>query len=117
MKLLFDENLSPRLASNLADLFPDSAHVHTCDLGAAGDEQIWEFAKQNGFTIVSKDSDFCDRSGLYGSPPKLIWLRAVNCPTAEIEALLRESATAILAFADSGDASLIIFRTTGKIHG
>lgn len=117
MKLLFDENLSPRLASVLADLFPGSAHVHSCGLGAAEDEQIWEFAKENGFTVVSKDSDFYDRSGLYGSPPKLIWLRAVNCPTAEIEVLLRESAAEIHSFADSSDESLIIFRSMGKGRG
>jgi len=27
MKLLFDENLSPKLVQALADIFPDSVHV------------------------------------------------------------------------------------------
>ena len=66
MKLLFDENLSPRLPRALADLYPDSAHVHECGLGSADDARIWDYAKQNGFTIVSKDSDFQDRSVLHG---------------------------------------------------
>ncbi|MDK2410571.1 MULTISPECIES: DUF5615 family PIN-like protein [Nostocales] len=27
MKLLFDENLSPKLSTRLSDIFPDSLHV------------------------------------------------------------------------------------------
>jgi predicted nuclease of predicted toxin-antitoxin system len=114
MKLLFDENLSPRLPANLNGLFPGSLHVHQCALGSAEDEGIWEFAKANGFTIVSKDSDFHDRSALYGSPPKVIWLRAVNCSTAEIGAVLRKSAAAIQAFDHSGDESLVIVRPSAN---
>ena len=36
MKLLFDENLPPRLAEVLQDQFPGSAHVHSCGLGMRG---------------------------------------------------------------------------------
>ena len=110
MKLPFDENLSPRLSARLADLFPGSSHVDLCKLGSAPDERIWEFARENEFAIVSKDSDFYDSSALYGSPPKVIWLRAANCATAAIEAVLRRSAAEIEAFADSADDSLIIYR-------
>ena len=102
MKLVFDENLSPRLTAKLVDSFSGSTHVDLCELGSAPDESIWEFAKDNEFTIVSKDTDFHDRNALYGSPPKVIWPRAVNCSTAEIEAVLRRSA----------DDSLIIFRSS-----
>lgn len=58
MRLLFDENLSSRLPEVLADVYPGSAHVHYCELGSADDASIWQYAKGNGFTIVSKDSDF-----------------------------------------------------------
>ena len=75
MKLLFDENLSPQLAKSLRDLFPGSLHVADCALGGADDAEIWRFAEENGFIIASKDSDFYDRSALYGSPPGVIWLR------------------------------------------
>jgi predicted nuclease of predicted toxin-antitoxin system len=74
----FDENLSPRLTDLLADVFPGSAHVHACALGSSPDETIWEYAKAKGFTIVSRDSDFQERSILRGSPPKLIWVRTTN---------------------------------------
>ena len=46
-----------------------------------------QYAKDNGYAIVSKDSDFQERSVLRGPPPKIIWLRATNCTSAEIEGL------------------------------
>ena len=55
MKLLFDQNLSPKLVNRLADLFPDSTHVQSAGLDCADDNQIWEHARLNGFAIVSKD--------------------------------------------------------------
>ena len=88
MKLLFDENLPPRLADVLQGEFPESVHVHSCGLGSSEDEAIWEYAKREGFTIVSKDSDFQERSVVRGSPPKVIWLRIPNSSTTEIAAWL-----------------------------
>ena len=79
MKLLFDENLSPKLPRLLDTLFPGSQHVRDCNLKGFPDENIWAFARANGFTIVSKDADFHQRSLLYGQPPKLVWLRLGNC--------------------------------------
>jgi predicted nuclease of predicted toxin-antitoxin system len=67
VKLLFDENLSPQLVDLLADVYPGSLQVHGCGLGRSSDEEIWEYAKTNGFTIVSRDSDFEERSVLRGS--------------------------------------------------
>lgn len=98
MKLLFDQNLSPRLPRLLAELYPDSMHVREVGLREASDATIWEFAKKNGFTIVSKDSDFQQRSLLFGFPPKSIWIRVGNCPVKPIEDLLRNRVDAIRAF-------------------
>ena len=94
MKLLFDENISPRLVAALEDVYPGSAHVHDCGLGSADDLTVWRYAKDNGFTIISKDSDFQERSILLGAPPKVIWLRTPNCTSAEIERALREAEAA-----------------------
>ncbi len=55
MKLLFDENLSHRLVSLLADLFPNSVHVRNIGLKAADDIRVWDFAKVDDLIIVSKD--------------------------------------------------------------
>lgn len=98
MKLLFDQNLSPRLSFALADIYADSVHIREVGLRDADDSAIWEYAQLNGFVIVSKDSDFQQRSLLYGSPPKFIWLRIGNCPTKAIEDLLRKHSVAIHTF-------------------
>ena len=62
MKLLFDENLSPKLPRLLADLFPDSLHVRDVGMKTTGDPLVWDYAKDNGFMIVSKDVDMHDLS-------------------------------------------------------
>jgi predicted nuclease of predicted toxin-antitoxin system len=108
VKLLFDENLSPRLAEALADLYPGSIHVHECGLGSADDSAIWRYARDNTLTVVSKDSDFQDRSVLHGHPPKLIWLRAANCSTGEIETLLRSAAEVIRKFIEEDQESYLV---------
>ena len=89
MKLLFDQNLSPFLASRLADIFPDSAHVLDVGLSMADDDAVWNYARANCFIIVSKDSDFHERSVFSGAPPKVIWIRRGNCSTDAIERLMR----------------------------
>jgi predicted nuclease of predicted toxin-antitoxin system len=67
MRLLLDENLSHRILLEIADLFPGSAHVKTHDLLRTDDEKIWDFAKRNGFAIISKDSDFHQRSLVFAA--------------------------------------------------
>lgn len=56
MKLLLDENLSHRVLSKIADLYPGSSHVKDHNLIQADDEAVWTYAKLNDFIIVSKDS-------------------------------------------------------------
>ena len=95
MKLLFDQNLSPRLPRLLADIYAESVHVREVGLRDAGDFEIWQYAKANGYAIVSKDSDFQQRSLLQGAPPKFVWLRVGNCMVSRTEDLLRRYSAAI----------------------
>ena len=76
MKLLFDQNLSFKLCQTIADLFPESMHVRALGLSEMGDRAIWDYAKANGFAIVSQDADFAEMAALLGFPPKVVWLRA-----------------------------------------
>jgi predicted nuclease of predicted toxin-antitoxin system len=89
MKLLFDQNLSPKLVNRLCDLYPDSNHVYLLGLDRKPDKEVWEHARQEGFLMVTKDADFSDLCMLLGFPPKVIWIRRGNCKTSEIEWLLR----------------------------
>lgn len=107
MKLLFDHNLSPHLVGSLADLFPDSEHVFYLGLDQALDLEIWTFAGQHGYTIVTKDADYSDLSVLYGTPPKVIWLRLGNCTTAQVANLLREHFQGIVVFHEDSEALVL----------
>lgn len=78
MKLLLDENLSRRIVPFLQQSYPESSQVVLLGLQATTDYEIWEFAKSNGYVIVSRDADFLDLSLLKGAPPKLIHLRTLN---------------------------------------
>jgi predicted nuclease of predicted toxin-antitoxin system len=107
VKLLFDENLSPKLVDALDDVFPDSEHVDRVGLGGEIDNVVWEYAKDNCFILVSKDSDFYDKSAFFGHPPKVIWIRRGNCSNRQIQLLLRNKADAIKAFAQNPELSFI----------
>lgn len=98
MKLLLDQNISRKLLKELKDLFPESNHVYLLDLHMASDEKIWNYARDNSFTIVTQDSDFYERSLIYGYPPKVIWLRTGNVSTQNIKDLLRKHHGDILIF-------------------
>ena len=108
MKLLFDENLAPSLVVALADIFPHSAHVARIKLGAASDREVWEFAREHHYTLVSKDSDFHELSLLYGSPPKVVWGRRGNCTTRQIEFILRNQQEGIRSLVDSPESTYLV---------
>ena len=110
MKLLLDENLSPRLVERLNDLYPDCVHVREVGLERAPDEAVWNYARANAFTIVTQDADFGERSVLLDSPPKVIWLRRGNCSSSEMETILRAQYAAVVAFHnDPQEAVLALF--------
>ena len=98
VKLLLDQNLSPRLAGTLGAIYPGSTHVRGVGLQAADDDTVWAYAAEQGFVIVSKDADFHQRSFVLGHPPKVVWSRRGNCSTAEIEEILRVRQADLLAF-------------------
>ena len=107
MKLLFDENVSPRLAAALSGEFPGSVHGRDIGLARATDAAIWVYAPEHGLAILSKDSDFHQMSFPRGAPPKVIWIRRGNCSTADIEAFLRSNRTDILAFGADGETAFL----------
>jgi predicted nuclease of predicted toxin-antitoxin system len=98
MKVLFDQNISHRLISQIQDILPDSKQVRELGLENYSDKQIWDYAKENHFVIVTFDADFYDYSVIWGHPPKIIWLRTQNQTTKNIEVLLRKYLTAIIEF-------------------
>ena len=110
VKLLFDQNLSPKLIRRLSDLYPNSDHLDLLGLGTADDVLVWEHAKGNDFVVVTKDADFADLSVLRGFPPKVVWIRRGNCSTTNIEEILRDHNSDIEDLAaDSTSGILTLF--------
>ena len=107
MKLLFDHHLSRKLVSRLINLFPDSSHVVFHELDRAEDIDIWLFARDNGYVIVTKDSDFNDVTALRGAPPKVIWIRVGNCTTADIEQIIRKNYPVIEQFTNDETSAIL----------
>jgi len=114
MRLLFDENLSYKLVGFLASTYPESTHVRSVGLRGATDGEIWEFAKQRGFIIVSKDTDFRERSFAEGPPPKVIWLDVANEGTEEIWRLLELEYDRVERFNNQHESSLLILSLGAK---
>jgi len=107
VKLLFDQNLSPTLAQRLRDVFPHSTHVFHIGLDRSTDLDIWKLCHNEGFTIVSRDSDFSDLSMVLGFPPKVLWIRRANCSTQQIEEMLRTNLQAVLELADNPETGVL----------
>ena len=110
MKLLVDENLPPRLVHDLADLFPDSAHVGPSGLGSTPDALIWEYTKEHGFAFLTKDKDFANFSLASGAHPKVILLQTGNCSTDRILGILRSNAIRLADFENDTRLVLLVLR-------
>ncbi|MFM7278747.1 MAG: DUF5615 family PIN-like protein, partial [Microcystis aeruginosa] len=67
-----------------------------------------EYARINGFILVSKDADFYHRRLLYGKPQKFIWLRLGNCTTHHLISLILKQKQAIKEFSDNSTESVLV---------
>lgn len=108
MKLLFDQNLSPKLVTRLEKFFPNSIHAQNIGFDTASDTDLWNYARDNDYIIVSKDSDFGDKSGIHGNPPKVIWIRLGHCTTYIVEKILIDHYSDIQTLANHPDQGLLI---------
>ena len=89
MKILLDANISWKLVTILKPLFGDCVHVDLIGLTIpAEDKDIWNYALQNGYTIITKDNDFLDLLELKGFPPKVVLLKAGNNSSKALADLL-----------------------------
>jgi predicted nuclease of predicted toxin-antitoxin system len=108
VKLLFDHHLSPSLVDRLADLFPGSEHVWNVQLHSVPDETVWLYAREHGFTVVSKDADFSEISMALGYPPKLVWLQIENWATDRVEELIRSRYLRIIELPGAVDRGILV---------
>lgn len=96
-RFLVDVNL-PRWFSQWNS--PDYVHQH--DIGPSRhDTQIWEYAKENGLTIITKDSDFSSRILLSVPPPKVIHVRLGNMDMRSFHAAIAHCWAEVLAMSET----------------
>ncbi len=107
LKLLLDQNLSFRLLDKWEPVYPGSRQVHAVGLDQADDLAIWNYAKKQGFAIVTKDSDFHEFSLFDSNSPKVIWLKCGNKPKWYVLGLLLNNQDEIRAFNKNADSSCL----------
>jgi predicted nuclease of predicted toxin-antitoxin system len=107
LKLLFDQNISPRIVNQIQKEFAESKHVRHVGLEDSADSEIFQYAKSKGFSIVTFDSDFVDLNVVKGFPPKIIWLKTGNLTTSAISQLLNENILSIHNFLELQDTGIL----------
>lgn len=107
MKLLLDENLSRRIIPTILGTYPESTQVALLGMDAYSDEQLWAFARDNGYILVTQDSDFNDLSALYGYPPKVIWLKCGNQSKQRITEILLSIQADVKIFVEHPDLACL----------
>ena len=109
MNLLLDENLSWRLIKKLKRSF--SIIIHSNEIISLNkrpkDVEIWEYAKQNDFIIVTNDEDFLRLPLTKGFPPKVILLRVGNAPTNIISTILIQNIENIKTFQLNSESGIL----------
>jgi len=105
--LLLDENLSPSLVAMLEDDFPGIAHLSQFNMLGMPDIEVWRFAGEHDWCIVSRDSDFNQLAFVNGPPPQVVWLRVGDLTTTDIADQLRRHKETIEAFLGQDDQSVL----------
>ena len=107
MKLLLDENISHRIIKHLIKDFPNSKHVVEIAQNRLSDLEIWEYAKNNDFVIVTYDEDFYEWQLMKNYPPKLIWLRFGNAKIKVIASKIIDHKKSIERLIEDQDLGLL----------
>lgn len=115
MRLLLDENLSPRLIPRLLELYGEIAHVRDVGLRQADDRSIWTWAKTNEYAVITTDSDFVAMSQRFGFPPRVIHIEQCDFPFRVIEDLLRRSAVRITEFEKDHTTGVLALRVPPSV--
>lgn len=109
MRVLLDQNLSPKLIHNLADLLPGLQSVYDHELVGASDLVLFRWARKMGFAaVLSADRDLVELAQRIGPPPKIIRIEQCDFPSKIIEQLIRREAIRIFDFLASSRAVLLL---------
>ena len=98
-RFLIDENLPKALGDVIGD-----ASTHASEIAPqASDTLLWKYARERDWIILTRDTDFFDRLLLFGSPPKIIWVRLGNLKKTDLVQVIRSRWKAILDLIETSD--------------
>jgi predicted nuclease of predicted toxin-antitoxin system len=81
VRILLDQNLSPKLIQPLADVISGLESVYDPDLIGASDPLIFDWSRQANFAaVISTDRDLVDLVERIGPPPKVIRIERCDFP-------------------------------------
>jgi predicted nuclease of predicted toxin-antitoxin system len=103
VRFLIDNQLPVALARFLSSSGSDSLHVLDIGLAQASDSEIWRYAAERQFVLVSKDEDFFNRAAQPGAPVQLVWIRLGNCPKAGLLAAIERTWSRVCACLEAGE--------------
>lgn len=105
--IIIDNNISFKIKYLFIDKEIDCVHVEECKLQNATDLEIWNYAKNKRYIILSKDNDFWDIYLENGFPPKVILLKCGNKSTSQIKEILIKGWSRMIAFINSNNIGVI----------
>jgi predicted nuclease of predicted toxin-antitoxin system len=109
VRILLDQNLSPKLIRSLANVLPALESVYEHGLVGATDPYIFDWARRMEFSaLVSADRDLVHLVERVGPPPKVIRIERCDYRSVVIEQLFRREALRIHEFLESDRAVLLL---------
>lgn len=105
MKIWIDAQLSPAIAAWINRTFDEveAESVRSLGLRDSTDLEIYNRAKQENATVMSKDDDFIELIDQGGSPPKLIWVTCGNTSNAKMREILHKTFPEAMRLLESGE--------------
>jgi predicted nuclease of predicted toxin-antitoxin system len=102
---LIDAQLSPNLAEwiNISFNNVEAISVRSVGLSGAKDKEIFNFARDHQYIVMTKDSDFIRLIEQYGSPPQLIWITCGNTSNRKMISIFSKTLTKVLDLIHKGE--------------
>ncbi len=89
--ILIDAQLSPILAAWISSTFGvESRPVRDLNLRDAEDSTIFQYARQAGTVVMTKDEDFVMLLERHGPPPQVLWITCGNTSNKHLKLILNK---------------------------
>lgn len=103
MRFLVDNQLPAALARFLNDAGDECRHVLDEGLAQAPDAEVWRYAAEHQFILVSKDEDFFHRAARPDARVQLVWVRLGNCRKQQLLDAIASTWPRVRACLETGD--------------